>query len=49
MKTFSYQDLAQLAAAIHFFSIDATHCLRLCKAGFQWRDSPAIAVRWACK
>jgi hypothetical protein len=25
----TYQDLAQLAAPIHFFSIDVIHCLRL--------------------
>jgi|GEM_PF-3721788 len=28
-NTRTYQDLEQLAAPIHFFSIDVTHCLRL--------------------
>jgi len=43
------QDQAELAAPIHFFSIEVTQCLRLYKAAFQRRDSPTIAVKWACK
>ncbi len=38
-----------LAAKIHFFSSDVTHCLRFCKVGFLPQDSPSITVRWTCK
>jgi hypothetical protein len=38
-----------LAAVILFVSIDVTFCLKLSSAGFLWRDSATITVRWACK